>query len=785
MIGKKLGRFEVVERVGAGGMGEIYRARHEELDLDVAVKVLPKSSAVDETARKLFHKEARTLAKLKHPHIGSIHDFGTVDGADYLVMELIPGADLAAKLQDGALPDSEVLRLGTQIAGALEEAHEKQIVHLDLKPKNIMVTPKGQAKVLDFGLAKLVRPIDEATTKSMAELRSVAGTLPYMAPEQLQDGTEVDARTDVYALGATLYEMATGRRPFEQTDANKLITAILQTAPARPRAIQNELPEDLERVVLKSLEKDPARRYQSVKELREDLERCAVGMAVSAPRPRPRWVNRWTLSVAAVAVAVVSVTVWKVFFPDESRTKVAVLPVKNLSGDPEQDDLAEVMTFHLISELVKLGNVSVMGYETAVRLGQAGEQQADLVKAFQVGAIMQATFTLDGDRVLISAELTETGSRQVLWADSFNRDIAEIVPVLNEVTASIARGVEVRLTPGEELRLTQSRAVEPKAYRAYAKGLHSLKESSEESIRKAIDFFTEAIEIDSEFAPAHAGLARCWLTLGDVVLAYEPWQVAFPKAEAAAHRALELEPSIAEAQFLLADIILEKERDWVAAEDTYRRSLDLNPDYAEGRLRYGQFLRNLGRYEEALEQMKLAQELDPLHQWIDANVMGTYAEMGRWDEALAAGHEALETHDDAWGTHWMFGLTYFWMGEFERAVSKLEQTLEMVGSNSAVLGWLARAYVRSGKREKAIKILEDLEALEHPPFIWIACVRADLGEVDVALDWLEKAYDEDPFVMLLAKTTAPSNLRSHPRFNELVEQLGIPSTRGDRLFPDG
>ncbi len=344
MIGQTLSHYRIVEKLGAGGMGEVYRAHDEQLDREVALKILPAGALADEAARKRFRTEALTLAKLSHPHIGVVHEFGTQDGVDFLVMEYISGTTLSQRLAAGSLPEKEIVRLGEQIAAALEEAHEQAVIHRDLKPANIMVTLKGQAKVLDFGIAKLVRPAGEMTTAdTLSETQPMAGTLPYMAPEQL-GGESADARTDIYAAGVVLYEMATGKRPFREALVSRLIDSILHQSPVAPRAMNPRISPELERIILKCLEKEPENRYQSAKELAVDLRRLALPEARRVtPQPRRKLLRpAWAVAIAVlIGVLGVAYFAWRSFWPraeaPAGKIMLAVLPFENLSGDPEKD----------------------------------------------------------------------------------------------------------------------------------------------------------------------------------------------------------------------------------------------------------------------------------------------------------------------------------------------------------------------------------------------------------------------------------------------------------------
>ena len=419
MIGKTISHYRVTAKLGAGGMGVGYLAHDERLERDVALKVLPAETLTDEVARKRFRKEALALSKLNHPNIATIYDFDTQDGVDFLVMEYVEGTTLSEKLSTGPLPEEEVTKLGRQVADALEEAHERGVIHRDLKPGNVMVTPKGQAKVLDFGLAKLVRPVSDTTvTESLTELPGVAGTFPYMSPEQLQ-GQEVDARTDIYALGAVLYEMATGQRPFPETLGPQLIVAILQQVPRAPSEVNRQVSAGLESIILKALEKDPERRFQSAKEIGVDLRRLGSPASVSAVRePTPSRIP-WQRAVVASLVVVVLLAV--VFglnvggLRDRLRggvrpgqiQSIAVLPLENLMGDPEQDYFVEGLTEALTSELAKISALRVISRTSAKqikkRMEETGQSLAEISRELNLDAVVEGSVLRAGGQVRITA----------------------------------------------------------------------------------------------------------------------------------------------------------------------------------------------------------------------------------------------------------------------------------------------------------------------------------------------------------------------------------------------
>src|SRR5882724_3047233 len=456
MIGQTLGHYRILEKVGAGGMGVVYRARDEQLDRDVAVKVLPSGTLSDDTARRHFRKEAMALARLNHPNIETVYEFGTQDGIDFLVMEYVPGKTLAERLTGGALPEKEVVALGIQIAAALEEAHERGIVHRDLKPANIAITSKGRAKILDFGLAKLLRPVSEGTTEFFTDSQAAAGTLPYMPPEQLM-GDLVDARADIYTIGAVLYEMATDRRAFPEELTSRLMDAILHQPPVAPRAINPRISTQLETIILKCLDKDPDRRYQSAKELLVDLQRLASPSS-SYPPPPPsvrgrvaRMIGYGAAGLLTLAVGLIAMNVGGLRDRLMGRTRpaqirsIAVLPLGNLSGDPREDYFADGMTEALITELAQIGGLRVISRTSVMVYKGAKKSLPQIARELQVDAVVDGSVQRSGDKVRINAELIEASTDRHLWAKSYERDLRDILTLQSAVARAITDEVQIKL----------------------------------------------------------------------------------------------------------------------------------------------------------------------------------------------------------------------------------------------------------------------------------------------------------------------------------------------------
>ena len=519
MIGRTLGHYRIVEKIGAGGMGEIYRARDEQLDRDVALKVLPPGMLKDEKARRRFRNEALLLAKLNHPNIATVHEFDTEDGADFLVMECVAGTSLAQKLETGPLPEKELLLIATQVAQALEEAHERGIVHRDLKPGNIVIAAKDRAKVLDFGIAKLLRPAgDTDPTQSITAAHSGAGTLPYMSPEQLR-GEAAGARSDIFSFGAVLYEMATGRRPCEETLPSRLIDAIVRERPVPPRLLNPKISSELERIILKCLEKEPENRYQSAKELEVDLRRLqtpsAVPLTIAAPTtPSPSLAKGTKVASVAIAIVLVLALVLGIRWWRERRAplssstpiqSLAVLPLENLSGDPQQEYFAQGMTEELTTQLAQISALRVISRTSVTQYKNAKQSLPELGKRLHVDAVVEGSVMREGDNVRITAQLIEVSTDKLLWAQSYDRNLTDVLSLQEEVARAVASEVKVTLTPDEKARLASAQAVNPKAHDDYLEGSYLNKGTSSQQ-RKALRVFRGC---DTNRSELRAGI--CWV----------------------------------------------------------------------------------------------------------------------------------------------------------------------------------------------------------------------------------------------------------------------------------
>jgi len=788
-VDQTLGHYRIAEKVGAGGMGEVYRARDQHLARDVAIKVLPPGTLIDESARKRFHKEALILSQLNHPNIATIHDFDTQQGVDFLVMEYIPGITLSDKVAAGPLPEKEVLRLGAQLAEGLAAAHEQGVIHRDLKPGNLRVTSDGRLKILDFGLAKLWRPVTaSAATDSFSETQAMAGTLPYMAPEQLL-GAEIDARTDIHAAGSVLYEMATGQRPFAKLEHAQLIAAILRQVPAPPRQLNPQVSPELGRIIGKCLEKEPGNRYQSAKELAIDVRRLqtAAASAVQFAATPARWsfakaVGLGLGILAAVIILLIAPNIGSLRermlgHADASRIEsLAVLPVKNFSGDPDQEFFADGMTDALIAGLAQIKAVKVISRTSVMHYKGSSETLPQIARELGVDGIVEASVMRSGDRLRLTAQLIDARRDQHLWARNYEREMTDVLALQSELVQAIAGEIRVQLTPQENERLRATRRVSPEAYEAYLKGRFYWNKRSGQDIIKGIEYFQHAIEVDPDYALAYAGLAESYVLLPDFADA-RPREV-IPKARAAAAKAIEIDDTLAEAHTPLAFISGYYDYDVAGAEREFKRAIELNPGDATAHHWYALWLLFLGRHDEATAEIEKARNLDPLSLAINTSVGTVLLYSRHYDSAIGQYRKTLEMDSSFVQAHDYLGNAYLQNGMHEQAIAEFQKAVDLSGGQVRCMAGLGRAYAAAGRQEQARKTLEQLKERAQRSYVSryeLALIYVGLGEKEQAFASLEQAYEEhDRRLMELEAGPQVDPLRSDRRFQDLLRRMNFP-----------
>jgi len=786
MLGQQLGHYRILEKIGAGGMGEVYRAHDEQLDRDVALKVLPAHTLTDEIARARLLREARAAAALNHPHICTIHEVGEAGGQAYIAMELVEGKPLSALVPGQGLPVETVLRFGSQIADALAHAHERRIVHRDLKSANVVITPEGRAKVLDFGLAKRIsgEELAEVTTRSQASLTqagALIGTVPYMAPEQLC-GQPADARSDVWALGVMLYEMVAGARPFQGQTSFELSSAILNQVPP---PLSPAVPTQLGAVIERCLAKEPGQRYQQGSEVRAALEAVQSGAALPA---WPAWKyalsrRRWLALVAALA------TVFAVLAAlnfERLRTRLtggapriqslAVLPLENLSGDKEQDYFADGMTEELITNLAKISALKVISRTSMMQYKGTKKPLPQIAKELNVDALIEGSVLREGGQVRITAQLIQASTDQHLWAESYQRDLRGVLALQGEIAGVIAEKVRAVVTPTERARLGSARPVNPETHEAYLKAMFYLYKKTPEGFAKGLALLQQAIEKDPTDPLPYAGLALAYPIIYHGPGGTIPPREGFPRARAAALKALELDESSAQAHLALAAIKFYFDWDWTGAEKEFRRALELNPNLPEAHAHYGWYLHVFGRFEEGLAEGKRAVELDPLTSVYTAWVGWMYLNAHQDDKAIAEARKALELDPNSPDALFVLGIAYAQKGMFEQGIAASQK---LVAVNPDWKFGLAYVYALTGRKGDALKTMAEMEREDYPKFaLWIADIQSTtiptMRNKEETFRALQAAYEYHHIFLPWTLRDATSLWRSDPRFQELRRRMNFP-----------
>ena len=779
MSGPPSTRYRIDEELGSGGMGVVYRAFDTHLRRTVAIKVFRDDRLDGETHRRLM-KEAQAASSLNHPHVCTVHEVSELDGAPCIVMEHVEGTTLSSSIPPDGLPPDTAARLGIQIADALAHAHARGIVHRDLKSANIMVTADGHVKVVDFGLATRLRHVQAAVATeseaSMSDGHPPAGTLAYMSPEALQ-GQRADARDDVWALGVVLYEMVSGRRPFTGSTAFDLASAIQRDAPP---PLPASVPAALRAVIAKCLSRPASTRYGDAREIRAALETVQSGTVEVSAAPRPRRVN-WRLAVVLMCgVSIVALAALALLRP-EPIDSIAVLPFVNASGDPGMDYLTDGVTESVLSSLTQLSkeHLKIIALSSVLRFKGRELDPQVVGHELNVRAVVLGRVVQHGDTLLVSAELVDVSDRSRLWGDKYETTIGNLLGVQEEIATHISTGLRLQLSGRERQQLTRRYTDNLAAYQAYLKGRYHWYKFTPEDMKKSLEYYQQAIDIDPTYALAYAGMARDYEAMAYQGLA--PPAESHRAGEAAAKRALEIDDNIGQAHEALAQVQFAREWDWPSAEREYRRAIALNPADAFSHRFYGHFLRAMGRWPEAAAEMRRSLELDPLSAETSKALATTYFWGRQLDAAIDQYNKTLELEPNHALTHDLLADAYAAAGRYNEALAERRSYLRLEGATEAADG-LGDDSSESGYRRamqalyrKYLAVLQQTAASEYVSPVAFALTYAALGEQDRAFEWLERAFAERaPYLTSMKTDPAFDPLRSDPRFDDLMRRVGLP-----------
>lgn len=789
LIGQQIGHYRIVSLLGEGGMGEVYLAEDASLGRRVALKLLPAdlTSNPDRLAR--FKQEARTASALNHPNIITIHEIGESEGRHFIATEFVEGRTLRQLIEDGNLRPDEVVDHAIQIASGLAAAHRKGIIHRDIKPENIMFREEdGLAKVLDFGLAKLAGkdPFTSADASTAVRTHSgmLMGTVRYMSPEQAR-GEEVDARTDIWSLGVVLYEALSGETPHSGNSSAEILVSILDREPPPLSQKIPGVPPSLAHIVHKCLKKDRDERYSSTDELLNELKSVQQGkMATLSERPtvpekRLTAKRRVSLTAAIGLIAVFTVIATAYFFFLRTPTvanasnirSIAVLPFENLSGDPAQDYFAAGVHDSLIGELSQIKALRVISRRSVMQYEKSDKPIPQIARELNVDGVMEGSVTRSGNSIRVRFQLLQaTPEERSVWSQEYERDISDVLRMQGEVARSIAQTVDVSLTSQEQIRLTRDRRINPETYEAYLKGMFLLNKRGSEDIKQGLTYLHEAVDKNPADPNAYAGLALGYSLLGHDQ--GDPREV-FPRAKAAAKRALELDPTIAEAHEALGEIALYWDWDFPTAERSLRQAMEYDPSIGAAHAHYSWYLLLHGRTEDALAEMRKAEEIDPLDPTWPAWRAWIYWWYGRPDEALEANKRGLELNPSHPHVQLVQGCVLAEKGRYDEAIA-VHQKLA-----SEIPGWkwsLAYTYARAGRHAEARALADEIKKNVGPLQAWgLAETYAQLGEKDEAFMWLEAAYEARfSWMPWIAYSSAFKSLHDDPRFEDLLRRINVP-----------
>ena len=789
---RTISHYRILQAIGRGGMGVVYKAEDLKLRRHVALKLLPQFLARDSQALQRFEHEAQAASALNHPNICTVYEVDEAEGLHFIAIELLKGETLKERITRGGLEIPEILGIVIEICDGLEAAHSAGIIHRDIKPSNIAITPRGTAKLLDFGVAKRVGPGLVGQTEDLLSVLpgdvdlhltspgAAIGTVAYMSPEQAS-GQEVDTRSDIFSLGAVLYEMTTGKYAFPGKDLADVLRAIQDRPPVPIEQLSPKVPSELIRITNKAMQKDRSLRHQRAAEMQADLQALRHRLETKTNRRRALLVPALIVALFALIVSaslrITRVRDWVLGHSPVSASRqiksLAVLPLENLTGDSAQDYFVDGMTDTLITNLTKLGSLHVISRTSAMHYKGTHKALPEIARELNVNAVVEGSVTRSSNRVRISAELVDATNGQNLWARDYERDLQDVLRLQNELAVAVAQEVAGKLAPQEQSQLTQVRPLNSDAYEAYLRGRYFVNIPSDDALQRAKENFEQAIHKDPNYAPAYAGLAVTYnMMTFSVALTMGPDDGA-PKAIEAANKALQLDASLAEPHAALGVTKYRYSGDWVGAEQEFQRAIELDPGYANAYFWYGWHLEYAGRSEQACANFRKARQLDPLNSSFVNNVARCLLREGKYEQAVAEAQTAVDLEPRHVGSRWALAGIYEQGGRFAEAIAEYKKLDNNTCAGEAIIhaldAWGRRAEAERMSREKLRREKGEVEP-------WCGAIAyLGVGDNEGAIQSLERAVNEgSPGKGIIYAEWRFAPLRSNPRFQALLRRVGVP-----------